>query len=181
MCEPRGARKRCHFMLVKNLIQKRQAKGFRFAVVASQYNARFVDSMTAAALDHLRRAGAAVVDLFRVPGAFEIPVVVGELVRRKPKAYDAVICLGLIVRGETTHADHIGQAVTESLASAQMQYGIPLIHEVLVVANEAQATARCLDPEKNRGVEAAQTAVSMAQLMASMKSCFRVSRRSRPD
>ena len=156
-------------MLRKNSTQKSQARGFSFAVVASQYNARFVDNMVLAAVDHLRQAGAVAVDVFRVPGAFEIPVVVGELVRKKPKTYNAVICLGLILRGETTHADHIGQAVTESLAAAQVHYGVPLIHEVLVVASVAQATARCLDPEKNRGVEAAQTAVSMARLMASIR------------
>ncbi len=155
-------------MLKKNPTRKLNGKGFRFAVVASRYNAKFVDYMTRAAVDYLRDSGATRVEVFRVPGAFEIPVVVGKLIKRETQPYHAVICLGLLIRGETTHAEHIGMAVTESLARAQVRHGVPLIHEVLVVANESQAVARCLDPKKNRGVEAAQTAVSMARLMATL-------------
>lgn len=155
-------------MLQENSTQRQSAKGLKFAIIASRYNARFVDSMANSAATWLKESGAAKVDVIRVPGAFEIPVVVGRLASRKRARYDALICLGLILRGETTHADHIGEAVTQTLAQAQLQHGIPVIHEVLVVATQAQAVARCLNPKSNRGVEAAQTAVDMAQLMKSL-------------
>ena len=158
--------------------RKFRAGDARFAIVASQYNARYVDSMLEAAKEELERAGAGEVLVARVPGAYEIPVVAARLARTSsPHAtrntqhatrLSAVICLGVILRGETVHAAHIGEAVSRALMEIQLQHGVPVIHEVLLLENEAQARARCLDPRRNRGREAAQTALAMAQVMAGL-------------
>jgi len=138
--------------------------GGRFAIVASRYNARYVDGMLRAARAELKRAGVAEVRVVRVPGAFEVPVVAGALARQHP-GWDAVICLGVILQGQTSHAQHIGEAVTAGLTQIAVSTGVPMIHEVLVFTNEEQARVRCLGKEFNRGAEAAQTALNMAAIM----------------
>jgi 6,7-dimethyl-8-ribityllumazine synthase len=140
-----------------------------FAIVASRYNARYVDAMVGAAKSTLAKAGAKI-KIVRVPGAYEIPVVATKLVRQSEddEPLAAIICLGVILRGETVHAAHIGEAVTQALMRIQLDYQIPVIHEVLLLENEAQAKKRCLDKKHNRGTEAAQTALEMARLMESL-------------
>lgn len=136
------------------------------AIVASRYNATYVDGMLTAARREITRAGAKA-RVIRVPGAYEIPVVVAKLAgQSEPPA--AIICLGVILRGETTHAQHIGEAVSQALMQIQIQHGVPVIHEVLLLENKAQAQARCLNPKHNRGVEAAQTALEMARVMMAL-------------
>ena len=149
-----------------------QAEGGRFVIVASLYNARYVDAMVSAAQTELRRARAKI-KLIRVPGAYEIPVVAAELARAgrgRDGGPSAIICLGVILRGETVHAAHIGEAVSRALMEIQLQSGVPVIHEVLLLENAAQARARCLDRRHNRGTEAAQTALAMADLMNRLRS-----------
>lgn len=140
--------------------------GGSFAIVASRYNARYVEGMLNAAVRELKRAGAKV-QVVRVPGAYEIPVVAAKLSGRGPQPA-AIICLGVILRGATTHAQHIGEAVSQALMQIQLTHGVPVIHEVLLLENKEQAEARCLDPKHNRGVEAAQTALEMARVMAGL-------------
>ena len=135
-----------------------------FVIVASQYNARYVDAMHRAAKAELLRAGAKV-QTVRVPGAYEIPVVAKKLAATNPQL-SAIICLGVILRGETTHAAHIGEAVSGALMQIQLAHEIPVIHEVLLLENEAQACVRCLGRKHNRGTEAAQTALAMARVLA---------------
>jgi 6,7-dimethyl-8-ribityllumazine synthase len=139
--------------------------GSRFAIVASKYNSRFVDAMLRAAKAEILRAGGKV-QIVRVPGAYEIPVVAAKLARTQK--FSAILCLGVILRGATTHAQHIGEAVSNALVQIQIQHEVPLIHEVLLLENEQQAIERCLDKKHNRGTEAAQTALVMARVMAAL-------------
>ncbi len=166
-------------MLKQIKSKKFRAGEGRFAIVASQYNARYVDSMLEAAQAELKAAGAKEVQVVRVPGAYEIPVVAARLAHRSsdhaprstlhaPRLH-AIICLGVILRGETVHAAHIGEAVSRALMEIQLRHEVPVIHEVLLLENEEQARARCLDPRRNRGREAAQTALAMAQVMNTLR------------
>ena len=158
-------------MLQKNSTKKLSARGGRFAIVASKYNPRYVDAMLRAAKKEILRAGGKV-EVIRVPGAYEIPVVAARLARASRLAPDAplsaIICLGVILRGATTHAQHIGEAVSNALVQIQIQHEVPVIHEVLLLENEQQAKERCLDRKHNRGTEAAQTALEMARVMAAL-------------
>lgn len=115
----------------------------------------------------MKLAGAKEIKVLRVPGAYEIPVVAARVaVSRK---FAAVICLGVILRGETTHAAHIGEAVSGALMEIQLATGVPVIHEVLLLENVAQAEVRCLNPKHNRGREAAHTAAAMARVMVGLE------------
>jgi 6,7-dimethyl-8-ribityllumazine synthase len=149
-------------MLRKNRQEKIQSQGGAFAIVASRYNAEYVDAMLHAARGELLRAGGRV-RIVRVPGAFEIPAAAAKLAH-KPR-YSAIICLGVIFQGETSHAQHIGWGVTHALAQIQMLQKIPVIHGVFVFEKEKQAKVRCLSTKHNRGMEAAQTALEMARVM----------------
>jgi 6,7-dimethyl-8-ribityllumazine synthase len=153
-------------MLRKIQQKKNRVRGGNFVIVASKYNSRYVDAMTRAAEIELKRAGAKT-QIIRVPGAFEIPVVAAKLADANSKI-SAIICLGVILRGETVHAAHIGEAVSRALMKIQIESGVPVIHEVLLLENEAQAQKRCLDKNHNRGAEASQTALEMACVMKNL-------------
>lgn len=145
------------------------ARQARFAIVASEYNDEYVEAMLRAAVRELKAAHAAEIQVVRVPGAYEIPVVAKRLAVSSPPAPAAIICLGVILRGETTHAQFIGEAVTQALMQIQVQSEVPVIHEVLLLENREQAKARCLSRDHNRGREAAQTALAMAQIMKTIE------------
>jgi 6,7-dimethyl-8-ribityllumazine synthase len=138
------------------------------AIVASQYNSEFVEGLSA----HAQRELALVlpdgsVQQFLVPGAFEIPLMVQEIADRG--AFSAIIALGVIIQGETQHARFIAEAVTHSLLDLSLRHRIPVIHEVLLLENEAQARVRCIEDELNRGTEAARIAVRMLQTLVEAK------------
>ena len=153
-------------MLQKITRKKIGAPGTRFAIIASTYNARYVDAMLRAARAEILRAGGKL-QIVRVPGAFEIPVVAALLAREANVIQEpfAILCLGVILRGATTHAQHIAEAVSHALVQIQVRYEVPVIHEVLLLENEQQARERCLSRTHNRGTEAAQTALQMTRVL----------------
>jgi 6,7-dimethyl-8-ribityllumazine synthase len=146
---------------------KQRNPGGSFVIVASQYNARYVNAMLAAAKAELKRAGTSV-QVIRVPGAFEIPAVASKLASResdRAARLSAIICFGVVFQGETSHAQHISWGVTHALAQIQVQYKIPVIHGVFLFEKEEHARVRCLGRKHNRGTEAAHTALEMARVM----------------
>jgi 6,7-dimethyl-8-ribityllumazine synthase len=150
-----------------------QRKGSRFAIIASRYNGRYVNAMLKAAELEFKKGGAQDVKVIRVPGAFEIPAVTSYLAARSKEnpvaaAYDALICFGVVFQGQTSHAQHIGWAVTHALAQIQVLHRIPVIHAVFVFEKKEHARVRCLGKEHNRGTEAARTALAMAAVMKGM-------------
>jgi 6,7-dimethyl-8-ribityllumazine synthase len=136
--------------------------GLSFAIVASRYNNAYVQALIDSATSELNQVEpGADVHLVRVPGSFEIPLAV-KLVGLQKKV-DAILALGIVLRGETAHADLIARSVTTALMNLALELRIPVIHEVLLLDNEEQAKARCLGKELNRGTEAARAAVSIAR------------------
>jgi 6,7-dimethyl-8-ribityllumazine synthase len=140
-----------------------------FTVVASQFNANYVDGLVTHCTQELRALSPqSNVTVHQVPGAFEIPIVVREIARKK-KA-DAIIALGVIIEGETDHARLLGEVVTQSLQQIALEYGVPVIHAVQSLKNEEQARERCLGDKINRGTEAARAALEMTNLLAEIRS-----------
>jgi 6,7-dimethyl-8-ribityllumazine synthase len=132
----------------------------RVCIVASKYNETFTDALVENAINELGElVPQGRVDLIRVPGAFEIPVMVAAVLERDPPA--CVIALGVIIRGSTEHADLVGRSVTDALQRLAIKSLRPVIHEVLVVNDEKQAYARCIGSQLNRGREAARAAAAM--------------------
>ncbi len=137
------------------------------SIVASRYNETYVNAMLEAARDELETiAPNTSISVYRVPGAFEIPVTIEKVLRGAET--DAVIALGLIIRGETEHGDLVAASVTDALQNIAVTHGTPVVHEVLLVDNDAQAHARCIGEEINRGTEAARVAVNMVSLFKKM-------------
>ena len=150
----------------------RQVTGKRtFALVASRYNVLYVQGLVDHAAAELREVVPdAEVLYFQVPGAWEIPVVAQELALRTGEhKVDAILALGVIIQGETGHADHLGRSVTDALQQIALRARVPVIHQVLSVKDEDQARVRCLGKEHNRGTEAARAALDMVRLMAELK------------
>ncbi len=153
-------------MLKKVAKTKLTAAGHSFAIVASRYNGEYVDAMVHAAKVELDNAHAKL-RIVRVPGAFEIPAVAARLAASG--RYSAIICLGVIFQGETSHAQHIGWGVTHALAQIQVQHKVAVVHAVFVFDKVKHAKVRCLGAKHNRGTEAAHTALDMARVMASVR------------
>jgi len=138
----------------------------RFAIIASRFNEFVVRPLIDGALDALRRQGIerTQVLLLRVPGAWEIPVVAARLARSG--RFDGLIALGAVIRGETTHFEHVAGPLAASLASLQVETGIPVGFGVLTVENTAQAIERAGGKAGNKGAEAAVACLETASLIA---------------
>ena len=139
-----------------------------FAIVASLFNGQYVDGLVEHASKELRKLSPAVeIALHRVAGAFEIPIVVREIAAGK-KA-DAILALGVILQGKTSHAQNLGRSVTDALQRIALEHGVPVINAVLSLETEALARERCLGTKINRGVEAARAAVQIAEVMRGLR------------
>ena len=140
------------------------AGSFRFAVVSSRWNDLLTARLVEGALDALERLGAAEsqVEHFRVPGSFEIPLVASKLAQSG--RFDAVICLGTLIRGETPHFEYIAGEVTKGIAQAGMSSGIPVVYGVVTADTVEQAIDRAGVKAGNKGFDAAMAAVELVNL-----------------
>ena len=139
-----------------------------FVLVASQFNARYVQGLVNHATEEFRTlAPGAVLTLHQVPGAFEVPIVVREVaVLKKP---DAILAIAVILKGQTSHAHHLSHSVTNALMTIAIESGIPVINVVLEMETEDQARERCLEKKINRGTEAARAAVEISNIMSELR------------
>lgn len=164
---------------MKTIEGGQDATGLRFGIVVSKFNEFITNQLLAAAVDTLTKAGASKesLEIVRVPGAFEIPLVARRLARSR--RFDAVICLGAVIRGETPHFEYISAEVSRGIAQAAADYDLPIVFGVLTTDTVAQAMERAGPPDRNRGAEAARTAIEMATLLKYLASRPTGSRRSR--
>lgn len=140
------------------------AAGLRFAIVVSRFNSFITERLLAAALDALQRTGAdeSVIDVVRVPGSFELPLTAKKLATTGK--YDALIAVGCVIRGETSHYDYVCSETARGLQLAQMDTGVPVIFCVLTCDTLEQAIDRAGLKGGNKGFEAGLAAIEMAQL-----------------
>ncbi|TRZ96416.1 6,7-dimethyl-8-ribityllumazine synthase [bacterium] len=145
------------------------AKGKKFAIVASRFNDFITKELIAGCVDTLLRHGADDQDLVVtwVPGAFEIPVVAQKLA--KSKAYNALICLGTVIRGATPHFDYIAAEVAKGIAKVSQDAGLPVIFGVITADTIEQAVERAGTKDGNKGRDAALSAIEMTNLFAQLK------------
>jgi len=143
--------------------------GLRFAIVVSRFNNFISERLLAGAQDALARTGAdlEMVDIVKVPGSWEVPLVAGELARQH--RYDAVICLSAVIRGDTPHFDYVSAEAAKGIAHVAMETGVPVAFGVLTTNTLEQAIDRAGAKGGNKGFDAAMTAIEMANLMRSLR------------
>jgi len=150
---------------MSNIIEgKLTGKGLRFGIIVSRFNHFITDKLLDGALDALIRHEVKNedIDIIRVPGSFEIPVIAKRLAKKKK--HDAIICIGAVIRGGTPHFDYIAQEVTKGIALVSLESEIPVILGVITTDDLEQAIERAGSKAGNKGWEAAQTAIEMANL-----------------
>jgi 6,7-dimethyl-8-ribityllumazine synthase len=140
------------------------AEGFRFALVASRWNDFLTSRLVEGALDALERLGASeqAVVVYKVPGSFEIPLLAHKLAASGK--YDAVICLGTLIRGQTPHFEYIASEVTKGIGHAAMETGVPVLYGIVTADTLEQAIDRAGVKAGNKGFEAAMSAVELVNL-----------------
>jgi 6,7-dimethyl-8-ribityllumazine synthase len=153
----------------KEITANLDAAGRRFAIVVSRFNDFITARLLDGALDCLIRHGAADdnISVVRVPGAFEIPLIAGKLA--KTGGYDAVICLGAVIRGATPHFEYVAAEAAKGIAQASLASGVPVIFGVLTTESIEQAVERAGAKSGNKGWDAALSAIEMAGLCARIK------------
>ena len=143
--------------------------GLRFAIVVSRFNSFITERLLQGAMDALSRTGANPdqIDVIKVPGSWEVPLVAGEAARSK--RYDAVICLSAVIRGETPHFDYVAAEAAKGIAQVASQTGVPVAFGVLTTNTLEQAIDRAGAKGGNKGFDAAMTAVEMANLLRTLR------------
>ncbi|MEE8398560.1 MAG: 6,7-dimethyl-8-ribityllumazine synthase [Desulfobacterales bacterium] len=141
------------------------AEGKKFALVAGRFNDFITDRLVSGALDALLRSGAsdADIDLVKVPGAFEIPLVAKKMAEKG--IYHAIICLGAVIRGETPHFEYVSAEVSKGIAAVSLEFSVPVIFGILTTDSIEQAIERAGSKAGNKGSQAAISAVEMANLI----------------
>lgn len=141
-----------------------QAKGLKFAVIVSRFNDFITGKLLEGAVDGLLRHGAKEedIDVIKVPGAFEIPLTAKKVASKG--SYNALICLGTVIRGATPHFDYVAAEVSKGVATASMDTGVPIAFGVLTTDTIEQAVERAGTKSGNKGFDAAMTAIEMAQV-----------------
>lgn len=144
-------------------------QSLRIAVVTARFNDFITERLLGGAQDCLLRHGVAAdaIDSVRVPGAFELPLTALKLAQTGN--YQAVICLGAVIRGETTHYDYVCNEAAKGIAAAGLQTGVPVVFGVVTTENTEQAIARAGGKSGNKGWDAAMTALEMANLLPQIK------------
>lgn len=140
------------------------AKGLKFGIVASRFNDFICGRLVEGALDALKRAGAEDkdIEIFKVPGAFEIPMTAKRIIGKG--RFDAIICLGAVIRGATPHFDYISAEVTKGIAAVSLETGVPVAFGVITADTIEQAIERAGTKAGNKGWDAALSAIEMASL-----------------
>jgi 6,7-dimethyl-8-ribityllumazine synthase len=143
-------------------------KGLKFGLVVSRFNEFLTQKLLDGAQDALLRHGVAQadIDVAWVPGSFEIPLIAKKLAQTK--RYDAIVCLGAVVRGDTPHFDYISAEVTKGIAMVGLETGLPIIYGVITADSLEQAIGRAGTKEGNQGFKAAVSAIEMANLVKSI-------------
>ena len=154
--------------MARTLEGKLLAEGLKFGIVVSRFNSFISDRLLEGAMDALRRSGAEEVDcsVVRVPGAFEIPLAAKKMA--KSGRYDAIICLGCVIRGATPHYAYIAAEVTKGIASLSLESEVPVAFGVLTTETIEQAIERAGTKVGNKGFDAALSAIEMANLLKEM-------------
>ena len=145
------------------------ATGLRFAIVVSRFNSFITERLLAGAMDALTRAGTTedMIDVIKVPGSWEIPMVAAEVARQH--RYDAVVCLSAVIRGETPHFDYVAAEAAKGIAHAASETGVPVAFGVLTTNTLEQAIDRAGAKGGNKGFDAAMTAIEMANLLRALR------------
>lgn len=145
------------------------AKGLRFGVVISRFNDFIGDRLMQGAVDTLIRSGAldADIEIVKVPGSFELPIAAQTMIKKG--RYDAIICLGAIIRGATPHFDYIASEAAKGIAKISIETGFPIAFGIITADNLEQAIERAGTKSGNKGRDAALTAIEMANLFKELK------------
>ena len=155
--------------MVKTVEGNLIAKGKKFGIIASRFNDFITKELVSGCMDTLTRHGVNNEDLSItwVPGAFEVPLVAQRLA--KAKSYDALICLGTVIRGSTPHFDYIAAEVAKGIAKVSLDSGLPVIFGIITADTIEQAIERAGTKEGNKGRDAASSAIEMANLLTQIK------------
>jgi 6,7-dimethyl-8-ribityllumazine synthase len=145
------------------------AEDFRFAIVVSRWNSDLTSELADGAAEALRKSGARAdaIEVFRVPGAFELPL--ASMKAAESGRFDAVIALGVVIRGETPHFDFVAGQAAAGIMQASIETGVPVMFGVVTADTREQAEARCGGAVGNKGYEAAMSAIEMANLAREME------------